>query len=411
MNSVKLKIAEGIYIPFHKELMLNIMLCIAWTPLLLHYLRGVYIRLPFVGAEHIDKAIFITVTISVICSLPALINRFTLIDYLFYILSVFYILSCYVFFPENETYLDEFVYVCIFQVFTYYFVGRVINIENLFNTLVILSAISIFADIFYYLILSPQYKAADQIMRDDNMNGAYMVLPHVAMLMWSTLEKFRLWKVFVTVTGILFMLSCGTRGPFACLGFFTIIYFFFYMNFKGAIYIKAGIITTLVLLAATFNTTLFHITRLFTKFNLSTRILEHYATGELSNDTSRSVLRDRLQYVLDNGDHFWGLGAFGSRNYNVVYTHFLPLDLAATYGYFLGYLLLFFLIALIAKAIWLSRGTKRQVFIIFMISISIIKLLLSNTFLLEPYFYMLIGVCMAEILNKQQYSTQQSTRA
>lgn len=380
--------------------MLGIMLCIAWAPLMLHYLRGVYVRLPFIGTDHVDKAIAGTVVLSVICALPAIINRFTLIDYLFYILNAFYLVACYAFFPENEVYLNENTLFCISCVFTYYFVGRLLNIENFMGTLVFFSTFCIFADIFYYIVLSPLNKTVNEVMGYDNMNAAYQVLPHTALLMWSALERFRIWKVLVFVVGSLFMLSCGTRGPFVCMGFFGIVYFFFYMNFRGAIFLKAGIIAIFALLIATLNTTMYFIAQFFTSFGLSTRILEQFVTGDLGKSDSRTFIWDDLTYIMENGDHFWGLGAFGCRNYGIIYPHFLPLDFAVTYGYFVGYLLLFLLFALIAAALWLSRGTKRQVFIVFLFSISIIKLMLSNTFLLEPFFYMLIGACMTELLRK-----------
>ena len=378
--------------------MLKITLCIAWAPLLLLYLRGVYIRLPFIGQDNYETAIVVSVVLPIICSLPAIINRFCLIDYLFYIINVFYLLSCYVFFPENKPYLDEYVLFCCFNVFPYYFVGRLLDIENFFKTLIILSVICIFADIYYYLIFSPQNRGASEGVLFDNMYGAYLALPHVALMMWATLEKFRIWKALITVIGILFLLSCGTRGTFVCLGVFGIIYFFFYMKFKGAIYVKIGIISAFALLIATLNSTMYYIAQFFTDFNLSTRILEKFVEGDLGNDSSRSILRAKLEHVMENGDHFWGLGAFGCRNYNIVYPHFLPLDFAVTYGYFIGYILLFLLLALFLYALWLSRGSKRQIFIIYMFSISIIKLLISNTFLQEPYFYMFIGVCVTEII-------------
>ena len=399
MDSVRLKIAEGVHIPFNKDLMLNIMLCVAWAPVLLHFSRGIFVRLPFIGEERVDIAIAASVVLSVICALPALINRFSLLDYLFYTLCSFYLLSAYVFFPENETFLDENVPLCIFCVFTYYFVGRLIDIERMFSLLVFLSTICIFANLFYYFILSPINKTANEVMGNDNMNAAYSALPHVCLLLWSTLEKFRIWKAFTTLIGILFLLACGTRGPFVCMGSFGLIYFFFYMNFKGAIYVKTGIVTLFALLIATFNTTLYYITFLFTNLNLSTRILEHFVTGELGNDNSRTVLRERLEEVMENVDQFWGLGPFGCRNYDIIYPHFLPLDFAVTFGYFVGYILLFLLTALVVYALWLSRGSKRQVFIIFLISLGILKLFLSNTFLTEPFFFMLIGVCITEIIN------------
>lgn len=400
MNSdyVRLKIADGIHIPFSKELALRLTLCLAWVPLLLNYLRGVYIRVPLIGEQNVDKAIAISVAFCVLCSLPALINRFCLLDYAFYFLNVFYVVSCYAFFPENGIFLDELAPICIFQVFVYYFVGRLIDIEHLFPTLVFLSAVCIFADIYYYLYLVPQDKSAGEAIMYDNMNGAYMILPHVLMLLWSTLETFRIWKAFVTVIGLLFLLSCGTRGPFLCIAFFGIIYFFFYMNFRGAIYVKTGIITFAAVLIANLNSVLYSITMFFAERGLSTRILEHFASGEMENDTHRSVLREKLESVLQSGDHFWGLGAFGCRNHDVIYSHFMPLDVASTFGYFTGYLILLLLAVLIVTALRLSRGTKRQVFIVFLISLGIVKLFLSNTFLLEPYFYMLIGVCMKEVL-------------
>ena len=192
MDSVRLKIAEGVHIPFNKDLMLNIMLCVAWAPVLLHFSRGIFVRLPFIGEERVDIAIAASVVLSVICALPALINRFSLLDYLFYTLCSFYLLSAYVFFPENETFLDENVPICIFCVFTYYFVGRLIDIERMFSLLVFLSTICIFANLFYYFILSPINKTANEVMGNDNMNAAYSALPHVCLLLWSTLEKFRI---------------------------------------------------------------------------------------------------------------------------------------------------------------------------------------------------------------------------
>ena len=400
MDGIKLKIAEGVYLPFRRNLLLRIVLCIAWAPLLLHYVRGVFVRVPFIGESHVDTAIAVSVIIPIICSLPAMTGKFCLLDYFFFILNAFYLLSCYVFFPENEVYLNENVPICIFCVSTYYFIGRLIDIENSWNMLLLLSVVCIFADILYFTILSPMTKAANEVMSYDNMSAAYMLLPHIALLMWSTLEKFRIWKILVALIGNLFLLSCGTRGPFLCLSVFCVIYFFFYMNFKGAIYVKAGIVTLLALLFATLNTTLYYITLLFTNFNLSTRILEHFAMGEMGNDTSRSVLRERLITALGNGDHFWGFGAFGCRNYNIVYPHFLPLDLVCTFGYVTGYILLALLFLFVATAFWLARGSKQQIFIVFLFSIGIVKLMLSNTFLLEPYFYMLIGVCASVILEK-----------
>lgn len=64
-----------------------------------------------------------------------------------------------------------------------------------------------------------------------------------------------------------------------------------------------------------------------------------------------------------------------------------------SYGYFVGSILLILLFGVIAWAFWITRGKTEQVFIVFLFSISIIKLMLSGTYILEPFFYFLIGAC------------------
>lgn len=394
---MKIRITDDVCISFNKELMLNILLCIVWAALLLKFVRGVVIRIPQLS-ESVDEVLIVLVSFFTFLALPAAVNRFSLADYLFFLLNAFYLVACYAFFPENTVYLDDNILKCIFCIFTYYFVGRLIDIDKFFDVFLLLSTVCIVLDLYYNIVYMPANKVMDESVRYDNMDGAYKILPHVMMLLWAMLERFRVWKAVVFLAGILYILSCGTRGPFVCLGFFGIIYFFFFMKFRGAIYVKIGIVMAALLLLINLENVLIFLARTFTDLKLSTRILEKVITGELGDDSYRSILREKLRLVVSDGEHFWGLGAFGCRNYGIIYPHFLPLDFVCTYGYFLGYILLFLLVALIGYALWVSRGTKRQIFILFLFSLSIIKLLLSNSFLLEPYFYMLVGVCAKEVV-------------
>ena len=101
-----LKIARGVRVSLDKELMLHITIGISWASLLLFYARGVILKLP-VLKDYVDEVNVALVVIPVILSLRTLISKFSVFDFLFYILNVLYILSCYVFFPENSSYLDE----------------------------------------------------------------------------------------------------------------------------------------------------------------------------------------------------------------------------------------------------------------------------------------------------------------
>jgi len=394
---ITLKIARGISVSLDKELMIHITMGIAWASMLLFYVRGVVLKLPFLK-DYVDEVHVALVVIPVVLSLPTLIFKFSVFDFLFYILNVSYLFSCYIFFPENSNYLDENALTCVFCIFTYYFVGRVVDIEKYFNYFLTLSSICILADLYYFLIYMPQHKSMNNVDLYDNMWAGYQALPHVALLLWSMMERFRIWKLLVFIAGVLFLLSCGTRGPLACLALFGTIYFLFYMQFKGAAYVKTALIALFTIFVAYMHTIVSFLGNTFVKLSLSTRILEKFITGELGDDTYRSSLRDRLNDVLINGSHYWGLGAFGCRNYNIIYPHFLPLDFACTFGYVIGYALFSAISLILVYAIWKTRGTRKQIFIILLFCIGYAKLFLSNTFLLEPYFYMLIGVCVKEAI-------------
>lgn len=394
---MEIAITSQIHISLRREIFLNFLIYVVWAAMLHTYLRGIFIRIPFFK-DNVEIAFTIYFATPVLLALPSLINKFSLGDYCFYLINVFYLLANYAFFPENTEYLNENVLICIFCVFPFYFIGRIIDIEKSYHVFLILSTICIIVDLLYFLVYAQNHKNMQEVAGSDNMYSAYLVLPHVTFMLWATLRKFRIWKAIITFLGIMFLLSCGTRGPLVCVGFFGIIYFFFYMRFKGAIYVKLGLIALSSILIANLQSAVLFLAKLFTGLQLSTRILEKFITGELGNDSYRSVLRDKLYSVVNDGEHFLGLGVFGCRNYDIIYPHFLPLDLACTYGNLVGYTLLVLLTILIAWAFYTTRGKINQEFLLYLFSICIIKLFLSGSFIIEPYFFLLIGVCIKEIL-------------
>ena len=377
--------------------MLMVLVCIVWASALVGYSKGIINRLPLLGdySEVTMGAIYV---IPLLMALPALIKKFCLADYLFFFVCTFYYLWCYVAYPENTPFLTTNVFPCIFCVLPFYFIGRLVDIDRFFNLFLYLSTACILMDLFYFLVYAPEQKNMAEVAGDDNMYRAYMSLPHVTMLLWATLRQFRIWKAVMFFLGTMFLLSCGTRGPLVCLGFFGFIYFLFFMNFRGALYVKGAIVTLGVLTIVFLREIAIFLAQTFLGLNLSTRIMEKIIYGDLGNDTYRGDLREILYEVLERGDHFFGLGLFGSGNYGIVYPHFLPLDFFCTFGYTVGSLLLLALTSLVAFGFYVARGTTIRTFILFLFSLSIIKLMLSSTFVMEPYFYMLIGVCVSEVL-------------
>lgn len=373
---------------------------------LVGYSKGIINRLPFFGdiAEATQASIIV---IPLLLSLPALVNKFCLADYLFYFICVFYYLSCYVFFPDNAPLLTENAFMSLCCAIPFYFIGRLIDIDRLFNILLVLSAVTILMDLFYHLVYTPGQKDMTAVDNYDNMFRAYRSLPHVAMLFWATFRKFRIWKAALSIIGVLFLISCGTRGTLVCLGFFCLVYFFFFMKFKGTVYVKGAIVALFLFIAVYIREIALFLARTFLNLNLSTRIIEKFISGDIGNDSQRSSLREILYHGLDSGNYFWGMGAFGNIVHYNCYAHFLPLDFFCTFGYLVGSVLLAVFVAFICLTFWKTSDNLTREFVFFTFSIGIIKLLMSSTFLLEPYFFLFIGVCARVLMVRQTSNAEQ----
>ena len=395
--------SNRVRLSFDGNVMLRLLFYAVWVSTLYVYVRGFIMRVPSLQ-NSVEVVVSLGYAALVVMAWPVLAHKFSIGDYLFYLVSVAWLLANYAFYPDNAEYLNDNVLICIFCVFPFYFIGRLIDIEKEYSMLLVLSLICVLWNMYYYFVFAQTYRNIKEVAQEDNMYAAYQILPHVVFVLWSALEKVRIWKLAAVLGGVLFLLSCGTRGPLVCLGFFGAVYFFFFMKFKGAMYVRTVIVIVGAVLAFNLREIVLYLAEMFTGLHLSTRILEKFIMGEMGNDSYRSVLRDKLYDVLNDG-HFFGIGAFGTRNYDIIYPHYLPLDFACTYGYFIGYVLLVLLFALIVYATVVAEKGREQVFLVYLFSISVVKLFLSNSFILEPYFYFLIGACVKVVMDSRQKKT------
>ena len=244
-------------------------------------------------------------------------------------------------------------------------------------------------------------KNISEVASDDNMYVAYNILPHVTLLLWNSLNKFNILHIVFMIVGVLFLLSCGTRGPLVCLAFFGIIYFIFFMNFKFAFLIKGIILSIAGIMLLFLHEIISYIAFMFTGLNLSTRILDKFISGELGNDSGRSSIKIVFYKILDNSDSITGIGYFGSQRFGYIYPHDIILDFQLSYGYVLGDILLASICCICVLAIYYSKTKHERCMLIMMFSFTIIKLFLSSTFLTEMFFYALIGYCCKILLDNK----------
>ncbi len=379
-----------------RKAMLNALICIVWAFSLLGYMRGVINHLPVLG-EYTDEIEVLIVVLPLLASLPILINRFALHDYLFVLLFIFYYGLTYAVHPENGAFLNKYAFESLCLALPGYFIGRLIDIRRFFHTFVLLSGVCVLMNAFYYVIYVQTTKNIAEMMTDDNMETAYNVLPHVMMLAWCSLRRFDIVATVLAVVGAVFLSSCGTRGPLFCAILFCGVYFLFYMNFKYSYLVKGALLGVLVVIYAFLEDIMSYLVFTFTNMHLSTRVFEKFLSGEIGHDSGRAWVRGVVLRNMDVHGDFFGIGLLGSRVYGVAYPHNLFVDFVASFGYVCGIGLLLLLFATIIMAIWKSSGTQNQVFIILLVILGVVKLMMSCTFPLELYFFMMLGVCVSQI--------------
>ena len=344
-----------------------------------------------------DEIEIAVVVIPLLFSLPLLANRYSVYDYLLMVLIPTIYLFNYCMYPVNQVPLEEYAFRCLCLVFPYYYLGRIIDIEKFFKIFTILSAICIVMDIFYFLSYVQEAKHADeQIAGSYNMYAAYQVLPHVIMLIWASMRSFSIWKLAVAIIGVFLIISFGTRGPLACIACFTAVYFFFFMRFRYSSIVKASIIALLALAVAFIREIALWLYEYLGLMKMSTRIVEKFIMGNISNDSGRGDIKEILYERLNTDEPFWGYGLFGSQRYGIIYSHDITLDFLFSFGYFVGTLLL--VVLLIVWAFVKSKNRFEREFVLFLVSVTIIKLFLSSTFLFEPLFFLMIGFCLKILL-------------
>ncbi len=388
---------------FSRQVAFNVLVCLSWASMLLAFMRGIINHVPGLS-DYTATVELVLVCLLVLCALPTLLNKFSVYDYIILLLfPTVYLLNIAIY-PDNAEGLAKYAFQTLVSTFPFYFVGKVVNIDKFFNLFFNLSVVCVLLDVFYFLYyVQSAAHIAEMAHGGYNMFAAYQILPHVIMLAWGTMKKFRIWKALVFAIGSILLVSFGTRGPLACLAFFIAVYFIFFMKFKYSLWVKSVVALggfILVLFMREIAVWLFELVRFI---NMSPRIIEKFLSGDIGNDSGRGFLKDNLYGRLDSSDPLFGFGLFGSQRYGIIYPHDLPLDLFFTFGYIFGGLLLFALFAMITYAfVRTSRKTERE-FLLLLVSAAVVKLFLSSSFIIEPLFFMLTGLCLQIILERRKH--------
>lgn len=384
-----MKNLTGIHLSSNKDLWLYVLICFVWGSQLLKIFNAIALRLP--GISLIGGSInTILLVIALLLSLPAFLKKLDYGDFIFYIscLSI-YVLN-YLIFPENTNYLDQDFSVFFINVLPFFFIGKIMDITKLDRLLFIISALSLVIYGYHDVFFESDY--IDQF-NDDALWISYSRLPYSLYILWYTFRHPKIVTIILSAFSIILSLSYGSRGPIVCVVTFISCYSILFNKYKKRIlaYSLIAIVTVLFILYSEIIIT--SLSLLMERIGMSTRIMDHILNEEFLVSHGRETIDLRMDEALKDGG-ILGYGINGSYNLIGIYPHKLHIDMWISFGYFLGSLILATLAYFIFSGYKSSNSDLEKGFLVLLTVVGIETLMFSFSYLIWPYFFMLIGYCV-----------------
>lgn len=241
-----------------------------------------------------------------------------------------------------------------------------------------------------------------------NMEISYTILPLLLLSLLIFLNEKKIKFLMIALFSCTIVIIMGSRGTLLCIASFLIMYYI--INFKKEFFHVIIIVTLLIGIIWNFNNILAITINKFESWGISSRTLYKLQNGDILNDTGRGKIQEVVIESL-NEHPILGLGIGGERipvndkiykmtkDMSTCYPHNLIIEIIAQYGYFVGAILITFLIGLFINTIKNTSGNERNIFLL-LISQEVIKLFVSSSYMISPMFFLVLGICFYKTRRK-----------
>lgn len=226
---------------------------------------------------------------------------------------------------------------------------------------------------------------------DYNMSMGYAILyPALYHLSKTYMNR---WYWILVVLELVIILVYGSRGPLLCFGVFFILFFVFRDGKNRSLYRLAALAALLFFLIIFFlfsNHILSFIAMIISHFGIQSRTLNMLLNSRIALHGTREVIwRQTWVHILEKPLFGWGIA--GELSYMVSYPHLVFLELLLHYGVVVG---LPVCISIVYRIIVnLIRTKMCDIPILILLCSGFVPLLLSDTYLNMPSFWILLAFC------------------
>ena len=371
----------------------RILLALLWTQYtVLNFVRVIISRIPFVGFLS-ELFIPMCIIFALVVAIPWFVKNIRGSDILRYVGIVLLYLVTMVAFPNNSEFMVENWWQILIATVPFYFMGVSYSHSKCSKDLFWCSVASV-----VFVFLHQIYKLRNgAVLEEDNMYVAYNLLPSIMYLFYYA--SYKVGKIYwiIAFSSLVIMFIFGTRGPVLCAMVFLATYLLHktITSHKKSNYVLLVLAIVALIVFYIYDDLLTDIVNfvasIFGKFGFSTRIFDFFISGEVTESLGREYLKqETIRAILDNP--IKGYGITGDQYLLGVYCHNLILEMWCHFGILGGSLVLCILFLLSIIALVRSYNSlKLFYFVVMMMSMVYVKLMLSSSYTLEPYFFFMIG--------------------
>ena len=381
----------------------NALVCVLWSyETLFRYIKIVLMRIPIIGGILYNYMPIAVVVFLAVLSLREILSYLNGKDGIFGLLVMALSLATIIIDSKTTVKFNGLVSTLLFSCVPMYFIGKAFVLKHyksdqLINTLTNLSVICVCASLAVWTIAGAGFEA--EWMSSQFI--PYIMLPHLLLIMLSLSKRVNLMRAFVLLIGVFYILMLGNRGSIVCLLVMALI---LVIKATSAFEAKRRILAVggvSILVGAVWYTDLYDtilssLYRFALNNGMSTRVFL-FLQGDFSAvslDSGRGDLQRALVQAIKENPLGYGLA--GDRYLVGFYSHNVFLEILVEFGVFAGGAIsILLLVKMFTSLRFASLEWDRLSYLWVFFCAGIVKLLISGSYLIEPYFWAFIGMMVA----------------
>lgn len=356
---------------------------------LITYAKIVMSHMPILH-QFVDVIMPIIYISLIILSLGFLKTTIHFVDIMIYMLVAAIYLLHYICFPQNQAYLQQYLFSFFITVLPVYFVG--VSMHDIIKIKPVLEVLSYIAILCYFIFRTIIAVEGDRSVAGGDMFGAYSLLPFLLFTTWCNFERyFNVLKLITLFSSLFVLLLLGNRGSMLCYIIFVALYF---LSNSGRT-IKSwmwliGIVCMIIFLLF-FNEIVLSLAYITEQLGFSLRIFEKIMDGEILDSSGRDALLSTAADAIFQKP-FLGYGITGDRVIlGGIYVHNIFLEILLAFGLSGGIILILAIFLIVIKAYRQTADRDLRAILLIFVSCGLFPLFLSSTYLDWPKFFLLLG--------------------